>query len=303
MRLPPTALAVGIALLLAGCGSSSPAGPGTPPPPPPPPPPSGNTVRLTVVIPPRIDGRINTSMHRVLIISGSSGITSGGAAGAPLNRAGVTLKGFQCDRVANGPATCEVDIPRNQMVALVAEEGRSFHSGRGTTGGMPPDDWPAEFVDWGGDFAPGDVVEPGFLRFAADRDRRIEGRFQTIFPITVHVDAQATETIRFKVTASAPTILSVPASTYGEAGQQTGAYGGNIASPVEWFFLKTGSTLQLEVIDDLDTGCIPSVALGCSQFLNWTGDCAGGGGCDLTPQRRIQDVTAVTAQNFGLRAD
>src|SRR5690606_23059935 len=110
MRLPPTALAVGIALLLAGRGSSSPAGPATPPPPPPPPPPSGNTVRLTVVIPPRIDGRINTSMHRVLIISGSSGITSGGAAGAPLNRAGVTLKGFQCDRVANGPATCEVDI-------------------------------------------------------------------------------------------------------------------------------------------------------------------------------------------------
>jgi hypothetical protein len=256
-----------------------------------------------VVIPPRIDGALNTSMHRVLIISGTSGLTSGGAGGAPANRAGITLKGFQCDRVANGAATCAVDLPRNQVVALVAEEGRSFHSGRGTTGGQPPDEWPAEFVNWGGDFAPGDVVEPGFLRFAADRDRRIEARFQTIFPITVHVDAQATETIRFKVTASAPALLTVPASTYSESGQQTQGYGGNVSGPVEWFFLKTGSTLQLEVIDDLDTGCQPSVALGCSLFLNWTGDCAGGGVCNLTPQRRFQDVVAVTAQTFGLRAD
>jgi hypothetical protein len=102
-------------------------GPGTPPPPPP----GAGLARITIVIAPRTDGALNTTMHRVLVISGASGATSGGPAGTPANRAAVIPKGRQCNRITIAAATCVVDVPISQTVAIVAEEGRSFPAEKG----------------------------------------------------------------------------------------------------------------------------------------------------------------------------
>lgn len=292
-RIPDRCMLFGTLLAAACGGGGSSTGPTPPvPPPPPPPPPSQSMVRLTVVLPAITDGPINQTAHRVHIISGTSGVTSGGSAGTPLNRASVTLKGFSCSRMGPQATTCDVDIPIGQAVALVVEEGRSFHGGLGQTGGTPPDDWPAEFVDWGGDFSTGEIVEPGFLRFTADRNRRIEARFRTIFPMTLNMNVQGIGGIAFKVTIPPTPLLSLPPSTLQENGQQTVSWGGQGSQAVEWFFLRTGSSATLEAIDDIDRGCMPTPSIPCSEFQSWSGACTGSGICTLVPKPVFQNVIA-----------
>lgn len=277
-------------VLIQACGVGSP----TQPPQNNSPPPSQSTVRVSVVLPAITEGVVNQSAHRVHIISGTTGLTSGGPAGTPANRASVTLRGFSCSRTGSQTTTCPVDIPIGQTVALVVEEGRSFHSGRGQTGGSPPDHWPAEFVNWGGDFSADEVVESGFLRFEADRDRRIEAHFRTIFPMTLHMNVQGAGTIAFKVSIPPTPLLTLPASTLEENGQQTVSWGGQSSEAVEWFFLRTGSSVTLEPIDDFDRpgGCTPTPFSPCSEFQNWSGECTGNGFCTLIPQRQFQGVIA-----------
>ena len=243
--------------------------------------------RLTIVIPLPTDGAVNTSRHSVYVITGTN---------VPTSRADVTNKGFQCHSIADEESTCVVDVPRGEPVALVVEEGLSFYSGRGTVGNLaPPDIWPAEFVSWSGDFVASDQVETGMLRFEADAARTIEARFRTIFPITVHMNAESIETVYFEVTVQTPTLLTVPDRELVSNATPTPSYGGNSTAAVEWFFLKTGSSISILAVDDRDRGCVPGGGVGCSEFVNWTGDCNGSGPCMLTPKPGTQSVFAVTA--------
>ncbi len=285
-----TVLILSGSILISACGGGSPTEPpgGTTPPPP-----GQSTVRLTLVLPAINEPEPNQAVHRVHVISGTSGVTGGGRAGTPVNRAAVTLKGFSCSRTGPQATTCPVDIPVGQAVALVVEEGRSFWSGRGQNGlGSPPDFYPVEFVDWGGDFSSAEIVEPGFLRFTADRDRRIEARFRSIFPMILNMNVQGIGGIAFKVTIPPVPLLTLPASTLSANGVRTIGWGGK--DVVQWFFIRTGSSVTLEPVDDFDRpgGCAPTPFLPCAEFLNWSGACTGSGLCTLTPKREFQAVTA-----------
>jgi hypothetical protein len=184
-------------------------------------------------------------------------------------------------------------------VAIVAEEGRSFHGSQGIGAPMPPDDWPVEFVEWGGDFPAGAVAEPGFLLLTADRDRRIEGRFRTIQPILLFMNVQGIGSVAFKVTIPATPLLTLPPETLEYNGVTTIKWGGTGSQAVEWFFLRSGSSVTLEATDDIDAGCNPSQFSPCSEFQNWSDDCSGSGLCTLTPTATLQSVfaNAITRTN------
>jgi hypothetical protein len=192
-----------------------------------------------------------------------------------------------------------VDVPIGQAVAIVAEEGRSFHGSLGIGIVSPPDDWPAEFVDWGGDFPTGAVAEPGFLHFIADRDRRIEARFRTIHPILVFMNVQGVGGVAFKVTIPATPMLLLPPQTLQYDGERTISWGGSASQAVEWFFLRSGSSVTLEAIDDIDEGCSPSQSRPCSEFQSWDDACSGSGRCTITPRDTFQRVfvNAITRTN------